>query len=379
MLLKIKYFIKQISIIFFATLFLILMIDFFFGNLILQKLDKLLLKTEFYGRLISIKHPIYHHDLKSNVKYVLARGFYNQHMICTDNHGFKSKCDQIRGKKYKYAFLGDSFTEGISLNYEDTYAGLFENFSKKQLANLGVVSYSPKIYLSKINYLIKNSYHFEHVVIFIDISDLFDDNVMYDINDDFIVTNKKKGDKLSKKIINYYKENTPFNRDNFPLTNFSMFVLKQINFSKKNQIKFQKINQKYSFHKKANLKAQWTYSSDFIKGYNGSIKKAQEEMVGTMNKLYEILKKNNIKMSVVIYPWPHQLIHDSRNSKHVKMWSDFCKNKCTNFINTFDIFFDEIEKTSLEEVVKKYYFSNDPHFNKMGNKLIFNQLIKYLN
>ena len=46
-------------------------------------------------------------------------------------------------------------------------------------ANLGIVSYSPKIYLSKVNYLIQHGFNFNHVVVFIDISDLYDDTNFY--------------------------------------------------------------------------------------------------------------------------------------------------------------------------------------------------------
>lgn len=379
MLDKVKSFFKQFFLIIFFSFALLLICDFFLGDLILKKLERLILKTQFYDRLLRVKNLVYHHELLPNMTISNGRGFNGIYSLCTDNHGFKSKCGQNRGKDFEYGFIGDSFTEAVGVSYENSFTGLFENFSKRNIANLGVVTYSPKIYLSKLNYLLNQRYKFKHIIVFIDISDLYDDNVSYDINEKLIVTDKKKtSNKLSKKIINFYKEHTPFNRDNFPVTNFYLFVLKQSNLFN-TKIKFEKINNEFSFNKKANLKAKWTYSVNQINGYQGSIKEAQQEMIGNMNRLYEILKKNNIKMSLAVYPWPHQILFDSRNSKHVMMWKDFCKNKCDHFINTFDVFFDEIEKTSSSSVVKKYYFENDVHFNEAGNKLIFEELKKYLN
>ena len=95
-----------------------------------------------------------------------------------------------------------------------------------------------------------------------------------------------------------------------------------------------------------------------------------------MNKTYELLKKNNIKMSIVVYPWPQQLKNDFVNSKHVTMWEEFCVKKCVKFINFFPFFFEEKDKTSFLDVYKKYYYWNDIHFNAEGNKIIAKRLLK---
>ena len=54
--------------------------------------------------------------------------------------------------KYKYAFLGDSFTEGLGLNYSDTFAGMLSDYSRYEIINMGVTSYSPIIYWNKIKW-----------------------------------------------------------------------------------------------------------------------------------------------------------------------------------------------------------------------------------
>ena len=95
-----------------------------------------------------------------------------------------------------------------------------------------------------------------------------------------------------------------------------------------------------------------------------------------MTKTHELLRDNNIKMSLAVYPWPQQIKNDVANSKHVVMWREFCENRCSNFINFFPLFFEEKKRTSFLEVYKKYYFWNDVHFNKKGNRLIANKLLK---
>ena len=124
---KITNTIKLFIIVIFITFSLSLLIDFFLGKLILKSLDPYLSKTNFYERLIRIDHKFYHHTLKENIEYKKAAGFEGYHILCTDNHGFKYRCKSNRGKKFKIAFLGDSFVEGVALNYEDTFVGIFEN------------------------------------------------------------------------------------------------------------------------------------------------------------------------------------------------------------------------------------------------------------
>ena len=215
------YYTKLSLIIFFTTFLLILFIDFFLGSAILRHLDPYLSKTQFYERLIRIDHPVYHHGFRENVIYNKSKSFDGTFSLCTDNHGFKYHCNKSRGKKFDFAFIGDSFVEGVGLPYEDTFVGIYEKNSKKSVANLGVTSYGTNIYLSKINFLLNNNYHFDHVVVFIDVSDLYDDNTFYLLNDDLSVWEKNAKEKNLKR--------RKFLRYNFPLTNYYMYVIKMNN------------------------------------------------------------------------------------------------------------------------------------------------------
>jgi len=365
------HFIKSLLKIFFITIFVSLVIDFFFGKFILNSLDGFFSKTQFYERLIRIDHPVYHHTLKPNIDYTNNASFTGTYRLCTNNHGFKSKCGIIDDKKYDLAFMGDSFVEGTPVEFEDTFVGLFENKSNFSVANLGIVSYSPKIYLSKLKFLLDKKFFFKHVIIFVDISDFYDDSNFYSINKKLIVSEKFAKEKNLKirKIL----------RKNFPLTNFYTFVLKKINL-KEEKIKQINKNQSPKFLPRAQMKAIWTFSkNDQLKNYTMSIADGHKQMFEVMTQLYNLLNEKGIDMSVAIYPWPQQLQNDSVNSIHVKYWENFCKNKCKNFINFFPVFFNEMGETSFLNVYKKYYFWNDVHFNKKGHQLIADYLIKQFN
>ena len=110
---------------FFITFIFFVNNRFFFGSKILKHFDPYFAKSQFYERLIRIDHPIYHHTLRENVQYTNNVSFEDIYELCTNNHGFKSKCKQIDDKNYNFAFIGDSFTEGTPIEYEDSFVGIF--------------------------------------------------------------------------------------------------------------------------------------------------------------------------------------------------------------------------------------------------------------
>ena len=84
---------------------------------------------------------------------------------------------------------------------------------------------------------------------------------------------------------------------------------------------------------------------------------------GLLEKSFEMIK---FRTMLILY--------DEKNSKHVKIWKNFCKTRCKDFIDLFPIFFKEIKNNKRKAVVKKFYLKNDLHFNELGNKKIFNHL-----
>ena len=90
-----------------------------------------------------------------NVNYKNNTGFEGKFIICTNNHGFRDSCNKKNvSKNFDIGFMGDSFVEGYSVNFEESFVGIFtENRKNLKIANLGVSSYSPKIFYSKLNFL----------------------------------------------------------------------------------------------------------------------------------------------------------------------------------------------------------------------------------
>tara|TARA_B100000029_G_C17575010_1_gene957875 strand:+ start:376 stop:1428 length:1053 start_codon:yes stop_codon:yes gene_type:complete len=336
----------------FYTFFLFLLIDFILGEKFLKRIGFI-----YQEDLYRIKNYHYDYSLKENLNTKFANWGNNYYTLCTDSRGFKFDCIENEKKHYQIAFIGDSFTEGIGLPYENTFVGQFKIKTGLDVVNLGVASYSPSIFLKKIKYLINNNIiSFDHLVVSIDLTDLEDDwSRQYDEN-----INKTKKNHFSEKF-----NLKIFLARHFPIT---YLISKKVNwFIKLNVLKNLNVE-----HLDFSLnKASWSYIENYPK-----LNEKLELNINNMNQIYSFLKKNNIKFSILVYPHQASILFDKKDSLYKKIWKDYCKNKCYRFIDAFTIFFVELESSTKEKIMSKYFIKGDPHFNIYGNSVISKILMK---
>ena len=344
---------KKIFIILGITIFLALLIDLLIGSYLLKFTSKKINPTS--------NHNVYDHDLKKNFKTTFEWAPGETYNFCTDNNSFRTFCDHEKSikKEFDIAFIGDSFTEGVGLSYENTFVGrITKKLENYRIANLGVVSYSPLIYYTKLKYLIEEGYKFERVILYFDISDIYDDNNKYRFIDGKIYRKKSV-------IVSRIQK---FLKSSFPFLAYSTKTVKNDFFTK--MFKKQKVVKNCTYLDFCHEKSSWTFNDKYFqeKHINKSLK--------FLNLTYELLKKNNIKMSIGVYPWPAQILYDNENSKVVSLIKEFCLNKCEYLFNNFTFFFNELEKTDKQTLISKYYIKDDVHFNALGNEKLYQNFIE---
>ncbi|HCW08657.1 MAG TPA: hypothetical protein DGG95_14960 [Cytophagales bacterium] len=72
-------------------------------------------------------------------------------------------------------------------------------------------------------------------------------------------------------------------------------------------------------------------------------------------------------MTIAVYPWPYQVEKRDIDSKQVRFWKKFAKDRSIEFIDYFPHF---IQSSPSEELIKKYYIAGDVHWSEEGNKLV---------
>jgi hypothetical protein len=312
-----------------------------------------------------IRHKYFDHTLLSNFD---GNGTWGHltYRVCTNYLGLRDDCSKIKilEKRFDIAFIGDSFTEAMGMSYEDSFVGMFSaNYPNLKVANLGVASYAPSVYLKKIEWFLDKGIVFDHLIVFIDISDIQDEAIFY-----FEKDNGSIGMYDHRKETSTLKKVKTFVQNNLKLFYNGYFAIKNLVTDKKTD---------FSNFIFTTERSAWTYNLESLGygqlGVRGGIEKA----IKYMERLYNLLHEHNIKLSVGVYPWPAQLkkLDETTTSNlQSEIWRDFCVGKCEMYIDTFPIFKNLVSVRGLENVYHDFYIPGDVHFNKNGNQFIFSAL-----
>ncbi len=139
------------------------------GAIILFSIFIALLITEFFLRIFNIGYgnaPLensskYHHVHPTNYNFLMhdPNAEYGGHYIYYDDLGFrvrnkKSQTLQYSDNENAIVFLGDSFTEGNQVMYDETFVSIVGEELGFPSINFGVSTYSPLIYKLQIENIV---------------------------------------------------------------------------------------------------------------------------------------------------------------------------------------------------------------------------------
>lgn len=330
---------------FFIVIFL-LIVDFVAARVLVTK-DNLKIRTY---------HPYYHHGFKPNMQGVepwgrLAQTFHYNH-IATNSLGLRDrKVGEVplKDSKKRIVFIGDSFTEGVLINnFDQTFAGLFANsISDASVLNAGVASYGAMLYYYKIDYLInKVGLEFDELYVFYDNSDVSDDyGLAY--KDNFIPSENESLSHIIGRTVGKFLYNN----------SFVYFTVSTIH--------------NYRKYIRFDDKSMWAWDAELTDDWG---KKGLTTSQSYMLKLADLCRSKNIKMVLVVYPWPIHIQTKDIHSRLVQFWSGFARENNIDLLNLFPLF---ITAAPAEEVLRKYFFPGDIHWNEAGHKLVADKILEY--
>jgi len=338
-------------------------------------------------KYIKINHnnkKYYSYELDKNCFAFEHKGTTPAYNVKTNENGFRI------GKKFKpknekkILFLGDSFSYGFGVNYEDSIAGLIEKKTnyKFEIVNFAAPGYSPSMNLYKLKkYLDKNKdLKIEKVFYILDLTDVHDESNRWsnikEISKPVIIDNT-----IEKEIEKTFKLKKHFRTLRF----LSYLINKNIRNLRK------KIKKLFSNIETNEIDEKGTYWGAFTHTPYSKIKKdnknfwSQDINIGIKNiklKLKEIsdlIKPYETEFYIVIHPW-RETLELGQNEFDWEMFSnDICVlTNCDKLIS----FFDDVRnlKNKNPNWKSEIYFKKDIHFNKKGNEmysnLIFNEAFK---
>ena len=314
-----------------------------------------------------------------------------EYTVKTNNLGFRDyEIRDLSKNNYYTIIIGDSFVEGVALEYEDTLVAQLNkkiknnNIKNYEFLNAGVASYSPYIYQRKVISIIKENpwLKTDRVILLLDKSDVLDEIKYFhpDQRPEYFPIEKAKYN---------FRQNEDFFDDLkrkdlwrfFSKQTTTGFFLKKvgdiIDLERRNLRDRYKLSKKLgkSFFKISSKQVNAFRSintSDFIaKYFYGNLwetkgKKSVNFSIENIIILKNYLDNKNIELLVVLFPWPFEIVNKTPRENYTNYIIQELMRKGIKYITVYKYFL----KGDIYSIVSDNYIYNDPHFNRQGNKIL---------
>ena len=325
-------------------------------------------------------HPLrqadenFHHGIKPNSEGVDTYGPYSAKYFSNSLGLRDEKIREVSMETNhpRILFIGDSFTEGGPIPWDKTFVGRVAEKLKSQnieVLNAGVASYCPITERIKLRQLLgEKGLRVDRVVLCLDISDLKD--------------------------IFYYEEDHsgkvreipygPFHDKAGRLRRADEVCGWLENHVEKNFVILGAIvrNVRLQWRRHASSTGvteydaipDWAYDWPNYRGqYQDLVEKGLIKIKAEMTLLAQQLKKLGVPLTLVVYPWPQQVKAGTKPSRSETEWASWAKENGAQFISLFPVF---VNQEPAEQVIQKYYWKNDAHWNEEGHRLVAEALLQ---
>ena len=307
----------------------------------------------------------------------------NSYEFKTNSLGFRDK--EIRevprtDSRPRILILGDSAPEGMT-SWDDSFIGrIAAKFLQYEFLNGSVEGYSPSNYLNTARMVVQKGVQFDEAIVFIDLSDVQDEAAFFHNvgSSGAVATASHKSAKSSA-----YSDARLWINNNLLLTNdvFDFFETTLV------RLGWYHLDLGHGGNEFDLERSAWTYrkvSDDepYETGYAPlGLERGIAKAEAKMDLLWQELQERNIPISVVVYPWPAQLAHDTMDSRDVRIWRDWCEGKCKRFITLFPAFFaikDSCPRLQPGCWYPSHFLFGDTHYNSVGDAVVADVIEKAL-
>ncbi|MCC7048758.1 MAG: hypothetical protein IT562_18730 [Alphaproteobacteria bacterium] len=342
---------------------------------------------------------IYHHGFRPSVATKQRFGpllypIYTNSLAMVD--GRARKVDPRAGG-CRVLLMGDSFAEGVGNAWLDTFAGRLASawaLRGVEVLNAAAVSYSPTIHYRKLKYLLDEAgLRVDSVLLFLDLSDIADEWEQYELGPDGNVQGR-----APDWLMRHDREASAWDRAWFLMQDNSaiLHLLRDAAIRAGRglwgegqesqrpspppprlapvpplgaiepppivltpEARARRLEGAWEDHR-----ARWTIDQD---RYDGFGRFGLAKAAAMMDRLVLLLRERLLPLTIVVYPWPDQIVAGDRDSVQVRFWRAWARTRGTGFIDLFPLFLDG---GTPAEVIGRYVIPRDFHWNAAGHAMV---------
>ena len=253
--------------------------------------------------------------------------------------------------------MGDSFTEGLGVRFERTFAGILSDRLAPcgvEVLNAGVSSYSPIIYWLKTRDLLQRvGLQVSDMLVLIDDSDITDEAKVYYLTPQQTVRYRTPG-KPEGEVARI----EDFVTDHSVTAHLVEELIAAAHRGREHA----------SIDSLQHQRIAWSLDPDSLAGYGLKGERLAQQY---MDSLLALTQRNGIHLTIAIYPWPEQVLRGSLDSPQRTLWHGWADRHSVPII---DMFPDFIDGTSPQANVARLYTAGDVHWNASGHLTAANAL-----
>lgn len=295
-----------------------------------------------------------------------------KYQLRTDSLGFKSRAIRevpLTNSAYRIVFFGDSFTEGVGVPAEQTYAGVVENELTGpnrgiEVFNAGTQSYSPKLYYLKAVHCWENlGFRFQEAWVFIDVSDIADELIYSDFT--------PRGFERELPLLKEFK----FERVSAELRFFERSLCYRT--------WMRLVCQRDPWRREVYRDTQGGSSFDYYGHCDGWVlddriyeawgRRGLQSASYYMQQLAGYFRERGVRLGIAVYPRTNEVVARNRDSRQQAFWRDFARQQDLPFLDLYPSFITD----SPEVMLKERFIKNDVHWNARGHEVVARTWLEY--
>jgi lysophospholipase L1-like esterase len=346
-----------------------LVLIFFFGFDFAVRRIYLAFEKKPAGR---VADPVFDHGLRPNCAWTDRYGVYEAPYF-SNSLGFRDSRIRdvpLTSERPRILLIGDSFTDGVGVPWEDTFAGQLEKALAPrgiEVLNAGCNSYTPILSKIKIRHLIENvGLEFDQVFLFLDMSDVKDE-LFYEEDAQGRARLIPYGPFASEAGWGTQVEEWSEISENWIEPNF--VVLGAISRNLKLWLRKatrKELGKRGLFTNQAPplWLLQW---EDYDGPERAVIEAGVEKLKQSIGELAQFLWARGIPLTLVVYPYPFHVLQGHLDASVVKIWRPWCEKHGVSFIDLFPEF---VGLGDGAQTVATYFLRGDCHWNAAGHRKV---------
>ena len=316
------------------------------------------------GSKVRMSSDLFHHGMQPMARQQETFGDLSYTLV-TNSLGFKDRSERMVAPvpdRYRIVFMGDSFTEGIGLPFEETFVGMLSDRLGSrgiEVLNAGVVSYSPKLMFLKLDHLLRQQgLRFDELALFIDCSDAIDE-IDYspfrqeELRARALVPQDATFREVCRGAEKWYEHSL--------LYRTILRLGPRTDPWKRTLYENTATGRRIAYH---DNRGEWPHEQRWCDDWASEGLRSASFHV---ERILDLGREFGFRVTLAIYPWPREIMVGLTGSRNVLFWSRFCESHGVPLMNLYPAFADG---AAAAATVKDLFLKGDVHWNRVGHAAV---------